>query len=279
METMRNNPKRYMGIHVESVHLLKILSDATELSERDLFLILRKVRRDEPYWQLADCFSLSLTSVSRIISENLSILSEALEEFIIWPDPEEIQYNLPKSFKHRYAAVNTIIDCFEIQIQKPSQAVHQTLTYSMYKKCNTIKYLVACLPDGTINFVSKGAGGRISDVELVRVSGFLERLTPDSMVMADRGFKQVENDLRKHKCVLVRPPSTIASKMMSKQQVLENKRIASLRIHVERAIGRLREFKILKPHATVDAKLISKLDLFVIIACGLSNVQNNLIKE
>ncbi|XP_053690813.1 uncharacterized protein LOC128739355 [Sabethes cyaneus] len=200
METMRNNPKRYMGINVESVHLLKILSDATELSERDLFLILRKVRRDEPYWQLADCFSISITPVSRIISENLNILSE---EFIIWPELEEIQYNLPRSFKHRYAAVNTIIDCLEIQIQKPSQAVHQTLTYSMYKKCNTIKYLIGCLPDGTINFVSKGAGGRISDVELVRVSGFLERLTPHTMVMADRVFKQVENELRKHKCVLI----------------------------------------------------------------------------
>ncbi|XP_058827477.1 uncharacterized protein LOC131687413, partial [Topomyia yanbarensis] len=279
MDAMRANPKKYMGVSVESFCLIEILIDVTNLTERDLFLILRKIRRDEPYWQLADYFSLSVASVSRIIAENVCIVSEAMEEFIIWPEQNEIQYNLPNSFKHRYAAVNTIIDCFEIQIQKPSNSIHQTLTYSNYKKCNTIKYLIGCLPDGTINFISKGAGGRTSDQELVKRSGFLNKIEANTMIMADRGFKLIEAELRTRKCMLVRPPSTIASETMSKKDVIENKRIASLRIHVERAIGRLREFTILKPHATVDAKLVAKLDFFVTIACGLCNIQGNLIKK
>lgn len=149
----------------------------------------------------------------------------------------------------------------------------------MYKKCNTIKYLIACLPDGIINFISKGAGGRISDQDIVRKSGFLDKLCENSMVMADRGFKSIEIDLRDRKCSLVRPPSTTVSNTMGWEDVLLNKRIASVRIHVERAIGRLREFQLLKPHATIESRMINKLDYYVRIACGICNIQPNLINE
>lgn len=279
MGAMKNYPKRFLGIPEASIHVLDILSDATNIAIRDICIIIRKLRLNEPHWQLAIQFELSITSISRIINENISLLADAMEGFLIWPEPEEVQINLPSSFKHRFEAVNTIIDCFEIQIQKPTNAINQVLTYSMYKKCNTIKYLIACLPDGIINFISKGAGGRISDQEIVRNSGFLDKLSKNTMVMADRGFKSIELDLRIKKCTLVRPPSTNASKKMNRDEVMANKRIASLRIHVERAIGRLREFELLKPHATVESKVINKLDYYVCIACGICNIQSNLINE
>lgn len=279
MEAITKYPKRYLGVPEESMHIIQILSEATEINVRDIFVILRKLRLNEPHWQLAIQFQLSTTSIGRVINENIALLADAMEGLIVWPEVEDIQINLPSSFKHRFGAVNTIIDCFEIQIQKPTNAIHQALTYSMYKKCNTIKYLIACLPDGTINFISKGAGGRISDQEIVRKCGFLDKLTENTMVMADRGFKSIELDLRAQKCSLVRPPSTTAAKKMSKEEVLLNKRIASVRIHVERAIGRLREFELLKPHATVESKVVNKLDYYVSIAGGICNIQPNLINE
>ncbi|GLV33581.1 hypothetical protein CBL_21224, partial [Carabus blaptoides fortunei] len=53
-------------------------------------------------------------------------------------------------------------------------------------------------------------------------------------IIADRGFKHVEQLLISKKCKLVRPPSVYSSTKPTKKEVMESKRIASLRIHVER---------------------------------------------
>jgi len=36
-------------------------------------------------------------------------------------------------------------------------------TWSNYKKHNTVKFLIGVTPQGTIDFISKGWGGRVSD--------------------------------------------------------------------------------------------------------------------
>lgn len=97
--------------------------------------------------------------------------------------------------------------------------------------------------------------------------------------MADRGFKNIDHMLSLRKCKLVRPPSVSQSKISTKQEVLETKRIASLRIHIERVIGRLREFSTLKPHALLHINLVSNVDEIIIIACGLINLQKPIIAQ
>ncbi|KAF9791777.1 hypothetical protein SFRURICE_020176 [Spodoptera frugiperda] len=94
--------------------------------------------------------------------------------------------------------------------------------------------------------------------------------------MADRGFKHVEQYLKKSNITLVRPPSVETGVKMSKSQAKLTKQIASLRIHVERVIRRLREFYMLKPHACVNLKHVKILDDIVIIACALINLQDSL---
>lgn len=64
---------------------------------------------------------------------------------------------------------------------------------------------------------------------------------------------------------------------MKKEEVAETKRIASLRIHIERTIRRVREFKILRPHSCLHLKLVSNLDHIINIACALVNTQGPLI--
>jgi len=61
--------------------------------------------------------------------------------------------------------------------------------------------------------------------------------------------------------------------------VLETKRIASLRIHIERVIGRLREFKTLKPHVLMHLSLVSNVDDIITIACALINLQKPIITQ
>ena len=69
-----------------------------------------------------------------------------------------------------------IIDATEIFIQSPSDLVMQSSTWSNYKHHNTGKVLIVCTPNGAVSYVSELFVGSISDVELTKVSGFLNTL-------------------------------------------------------------------------------------------------------
>ncbi|KAL4702214.1 hypothetical protein ACJJTC_004620 [Scirpophaga incertulas] len=166
----------------------------------------------------------------------------------------------------------------EIDIQKPSKALYQALTWSEYKKGNTVKYLISCTPNGLINYISQGFGGRASDVTIVENCNFLDELQPGSCILADRGFKHIEQILHEKGIKLLRPPSVIAGAKLSKAEVRQTKIIASLRINVERVIRRLREFHMLKQHSVINNNLIRVLDHVIIIACALINLQDSIIK-
>lgn len=94
----------------------------------------------------------------------------------------------------------------------------------------------------------------------------MECLPENCEVMADRGFKQIEGLLIQKKCKLIRSPRVKANTKMTKDDVIQTRRIASVRIHIERLIKRIREFYMLCPHATSDTRMVNKLDSIVIIA-------------
>lgn len=112
--------------------------------------------------------------------------------------------------------------------------------------------MISVTPDGLINFVSTGYGGKISDLEIVRISGYLDNLKPNMEIMADRGFKHINVLLSNKDCTLLRPPSVSKGQILSKEKTMEAKRIAATRVHVERAIGRLREFKFIAPRSCTN---------------------------
>lgn len=97
-------------------------------------------------------------------------------------------------------------------------------------------------------------------------------------LMADRGFKQIQSILDKKNIELVRPPSVLSQQKSKKEEVLLTKRIASLRIHVERVIRRIREFSLLEAHSTLDHNIMPYIDSVIIIAAALINLQDPVIK-
>ncbi|KAI5718914.1 hypothetical protein M8J76_001696 [Diaphorina citri] len=121
--------------------------------------------------------------------------------------------------------------------------------------------------------------GRLTDMYIVEDCGYLEKLSAGSVVLADRGFKQLETLLHKKQCSLKRPPSVSAGVKLTKDQVKETKKIASLRVHVERVIKRLREYKFLDAHSRFHHNLLKNIDAVVIIAAALSNCQTPIISE
>ncbi|GBN51434.1 hypothetical protein AVEN_151279-1 [Araneus ventricosus] len=222
-------------------------------------------------------FGLCESTVSRVFKKSVPMLAQLMQDLIVWPSLQDIRKHLPIPFRARYSKVISIIDCLEIE--KPSNPVHQALTWSKYYNCNTLKFLLSCTPDGLVSFISEGYGGRTSDIMIVEHSGYLEKLVSGSSVIADRDFKHISSLLMQKGSELVWPPSVSSASISSKADVKLSKRIASLRIHIERVIGRLREFRMLVPHSCLDNHLIRYLDYIIIIACGIINMQEHLIKK
>jgi len=125
-------------------------------------------------------------------------------------------------------------------------------------------------------FVSKAYGGRASDNFITKSSGFLEYLLPGDEVMADRGFT-IGEELCARQVKLNIPAFMKGRTQLSAQETIASRRIASVRIHVERAINRLKCFRILS--TTLNIKSTTKLDKKMRVIAALCNLQGSLIRE
>ena len=85
--------------------------------------------------------------------------------------------------------------------------------------------------------------GSISDIELNMKSGLLELLQVGDNSMADKGFN-VEDVLKQCGLTLNIPPF-ISNGSLSQHDVKLTRDVAKLRIHVERAIELIKNFRIL----------------------------------
>lgn len=278
MRLIQKKPVMYVGISKECYFLIQLLHKHTNIKIEHILLCLKKIRLNSTFSELEDNFGISLSYASKLFLGNIPIISSFLKPFIVNLDDKLIKKNLPIAFRHNYHNVSCIIDCLEIDIQKPSKAVYQALTWSEYKKSNTVKYLISCTPNGLVNYISQGFGGRASDITIIENCNFLDGLQPGSCILADRGFKHIEQILHEKGMKLLRPPSVNAGAKLSKTEVRQTKIIASLRIHIERVIRRLREFHMLKQHSVINTNILRVLDHVIIIACALINLQDSLIK-
>ena len=91
-----------------------------------------------------------------------------------------------------------------------------------------------------MTFISQLYTGSISDREIIR-SGFLNLPFDDKdSIMADKGF--TIQDLLPLGVSLNLPPFLEASSQMAAEDVLKTQELASLRIRVERAINKIKNF-------------------------------------
>ena len=284
---IKQDPIRYTGIPRQFFPgIVDRLASEIEYRDRGqsltkadvVCLTLMKVRLDWTNCTLADMFGVDTSTVSRLISQTLPIIGDCLRGLVVWPEKDRIRAALPVAFKAYHSNCESVIDCFEIQIAKPSSAMSQTMSWSDYKKCNSLKYLISSTPDGFINFISRGKPGRTSDMELLRTSGYLDRVRPGSTVLADRGFKELESELAEIGCRLVRPPSVKKDQPLSRDEVRQMRTIAGLRIHVERVIGRLRVFRMIDIHASMPVNTVDLADSAVAVACGVVNLHQRIVK-
>ena len=147
---------------------------------------------------------------------------------------EQVRGTLPCAFEEKFPTTYAIIDGSEVFIETPSDLHMQSSTWSQYKHHNTVKFLVACTPNGAICFILPVYVGSISDIELTRASGFLTTLEdkPGISIMADRGFT-IKDMLKQLNVDLNIPPFMDGRRQLPSQEIQSGRKIASLRIHVE----------------------------------------------
>lgn len=211
-------------------------------------------------------------------------MSVELNCLIAWPDKEQLLNNMPDCFRKHFSNVRCIIDCFEIFIERPSSLEARAKTYSNYKKHNTVKVLIGIAPTGAICFLSKAWGGRVSDKVITKQCGFLDHLTYGDSIMADRGFN-IEEDLAFCGAKLLIPAFTRGKTQLSIQEVETTRRLARVRIHVERVIGQMRKYKILQNFLPINLikcpsdndRATCTIDRILITAAALTNLAPSVV--
>ena len=240
------------------------VNELTYWGDKESASIRKRPRKLSPLNQ----FFLTLVKLKLNLRNNtwVCFLYQQLKEINWMPDVHQVLATLPTGFREKYKTTYAIIDATEVFLETPSDLHLQSSTWSSYKSHNTGKILVGCTPNGAISFVSPLYVGSISDVELTRTCGLLEKLDGKNgiSVMADRGFT-IKDLLGKMGIELNIPPFLEGRPQLSQEDIQKTRHIASLRIHVERAIGRIKKFAILQGNFPLS---MSRLANQIVCVCA-----------
>ena len=144
-----------------------------------------------------------------------------------------VRETMRPTFTAKYPNTRVIIDCIEVRCQMPNSLPMNSELFSSYKNHVTLKALVG---------ISQLYTGSISDREIVTRSAFLSQEFEGDCVMADKGF-QIQH-LLPFGITLNIAPFLGGDSQMSPEDVIKTQKIASLRIHVERAINKIKSFHV-----------------------------------
>ncbi|XP_066587815.1 uncharacterized protein [Prorops nasuta] len=162
------------AVEIAAPHL-KIHNSILNISERVLLTFI-KLKQNVSYSFLSLLFPrVNVRYCKEIICNMLDILFEILNPCIHYPSRNEILKNIPLCFAG-FADTQIILDCTEIEIQKPKNLCCQITTYSNYKGRYTVKFMTGVTPGGIISFVSSAYGGRASDKAIFEQSKLLQQL-------------------------------------------------------------------------------------------------------
>ena len=221
---------------------------------------------------------LPVSTLSRYLITWSNFLYYVLGSIPIWPTKQQVLEYMPLCFKETYPTTRCIIDCTELFEQVPSSLAGQSALYSSYKHHVTYKVLIGIAPSGAITFVSQLFPGSLSDKEITCRSGFLNPgfWQQGDSVMADRGFTNEEN-LKDLGVTLNIPAFLDGRDQLERDEVIESQSIASVRIHVERFITRVKKFKLLK--SEIPLTMHGSINQVWTVACLLCNFMDPLIRQ
>lgn len=244
------------------------LAEAKTGTSKDLLLTLIKLKTGMENAAIATLFKTTPQDVEKIFTDITYSLCKLLKNIIYWQSKTQVLEKMPELFKKIYPNTRVLIDCIEIETDIPGGisdgiSKEQILMYSENRHCHTVKFLVACHPNGHINFVSKCYSGRSSDEFIAEHSGFINKLESGDCVLVYKGFPTIQPDSVDHTAVFIRPPFYHNSKDPSAAT-------SSIRIHMNRVIQRFTEFRILSKWPLY---LLPNADNIVFVISALINLR------
>ena len=211
-----------------------------------LFITLVRLRRGLPLRDLKRCFHLSESTLSAIFYTWVRIMAIQFKrmEKAIFPSVRNQSKNPPDCYKP-FSNLRCVVDCTEFKVQHSDNMEQENNTHSEYKGACTHKVQVATSVYGGLCHISEAAEGNISDRKLLMVSGPLDYVKAEEAIMTDKGF-DVESILNRHGIELLIPQFLGQRDQFTAREVLQNKAISTARVHVERFIKMMRDFRIIR---------------------------------
>lgn len=215
-------------------------------SKDKLFMTLLRLRRGIPLRDLGMIFNVSEGYASKCTYTWIRFMSlkfETLEECMFVSSKAQNGLR-PRCFE-KFENLVAIIDTTHYAIQRPYNFQQQTNTFSDYKSTNTMKVLIAISCFGGLSFISEGYEGSMSARKLLEECGFLNHLSVGDALMADRGF-DIEDLCDDIGVDLLIPAFLGDRNNFTARELIMNRAIAESRIHVERFIGKMSEYRLIR---------------------------------
>ncbi|KAK0155423.1 hypothetical protein N1851_002225 [Merluccius polli] len=232
---------------------------------KQLMLTLMRLRLNVSTTFLSYAFNISIATASRIVTDVIDVMFIHMKPLIIWPEMEHLQKTMPMQFrKHFVKKCAVIIDCFEVFIERPSNLIARAETWFSYKHHNTVKFLIGITPQGTVSYISNAWGGRVSD----------KHLTENCGLFGQHSFLVILSLLT---VALIFKPLWVSQ--LAPVDLETTRKIAHVRIHVERVIGSVRQkYTILGGILPIDFLMCKDsdgyctIDKIVLVCCALVNL-------
>ncbi|KAB0805322.1 hypothetical protein PPYR_02292 [Photinus pyralis] len=193
---------------------------------------------------------------------------------------KDLEYGLLKANEEIYRLRKEL----SIFTEKPKNKEASSQHFSHYKHHHTIKYFIGISPQGSVMFISKAFTGRSSDKFITENSGFLKNLLPGDLILADRGFL-IKDSVNLCMAEVQMPAFLKGKKQLHPKEVEDTRKLANVRIHVERVIGLLRrKYKITSntlPMFMVRSKYkkIQTIDKILTVSCALINFCPSIVPQ
>jgi len=238
-----------------------------------LFMVLYMLRTGNSGRVTATTFGIGEATVSNYFITWMYILVWVCSMMNIFPKPHHPDYKEIRNGAWEEVLggkrIRIIIDSSNIRFETPGNAGAHSCMYSTYYKGVNAKFNLGISPNGTIIHVSLAYPGNITDKELTLHSLLaMQLLGEGQQVLADKGY--VIHRAANHLGIGVTTPSfKTGSEQITTENLVKDRVIAEKRIHIERAVKRIKEWKILQRVWRIDQADILSEVLFV---CGyLSN--------
>jgi hypothetical protein len=136
-----------------------------------------------------------------------------------------------------------IVDATEQRTERSRDDATQKKHYSGKKKCHTLKTQVIVNERGRIRHVTDSVPGSTHDLTLLRQSGVLPQLPQGLTVVADCGYRGLQNDLPERSVALPYRPRDRHE--LTPEEKLHNHFLSSIRVVVENVVCELKHFRVL----------------------------------